>query len=540
MSLSSAADATNDAPPLAARSLPGGSETATGDDGGHTGRDPRGSSDTSALHNLADTSPSVVLDPTSIQRQEESFVGAPSDHHDLLHGGPYSMHSSPQTILESSSDMDDGESETNSSLSDHSDNFVSTAADNSQRMWPASPTTTATTTGAVTTTTGHYRGAQHRNNPQHQQPIASTSTPSGGPPYPSLRNQSLQQPDSTTAASPTTANVPGNDGGSVDPYHNPSHAYPSRPLGNDRLFSRAGDSHTPTNDHDDLGGGSSNSSSTRRRREQVQMPRRIYGDGNFGIGSGYKSSSTRLSLTERAIKRWRNLNRQDEFFQKAYAYYVGKGFMNIVLSRVLNLATMIFVVSLCTFLFGCVDHSLIRSHKSLSAIIIPQCTSKFSYTSWVFLTLFLAVWCSQIIMLALDIPSLLELRAFYTHVLSIPPEDIATVTWNEVMKQMIDLRNREIALEQARKRRARLAHYKLDAQIIINRIMRKENYTIALFNKDVLDTSLDLFGHKTSQSFSKTIEWNVFFCLISYVFDERGQIRKRFLYESNREVLSEG
>ncbi|KAJ1921696.1 autophagy protein atg9 [Mycoemilia scoparia] len=286
---------------------------------------------------------------------------------------------------------------------------------------------------------------------------------------------------------------------------------------------------------------------TSSKRYSIQTPQRIpsesgrtYGDGNFGIGSGYKSPHTHLSATERAIKQWRNLQCQDEFFQRAYAYYVGKGFLNIVLSRFLNLLTMAFVVFLCTFLLGCVDHTKIRSQKTLSAVIIPQCTSRFSFTAWFFLTSFLVIWGSQIIKLALDIPSLLEMRAFYKDVLTIPTEDITTITWNEVMKHMVDLRDREIALELARKRRARLAHYKLDAHVIINRIMRRENYTIALFNKNLLDTAIPLRGFSSRQSFSKTLEWNVFFCLISYAFDERGQIRKRFLHESNREILSEG
>ena len=69
-----------------------------------------------------------------------------------------------------------------------------------------------------------------------------------------------------------------------------------------------------------------------------RKPSQSYGDGNFGIGSGYKPPLTRLSFTERTVKQWRNLYHQDAFFQRAYAYYVGKGFINILLSRILNLA----------------------------------------------------------------------------------------------------------------------------------------------------------------------------------------------------------
>ncbi|KAJ1720576.1 autophagy protein atg9, partial [Coemansia biformis] len=39
---------------------------------------------------------------------------------------------------------------------------------------------------------------------------------------------------------------------------------------------------------------------------------------------------------------------------------------------------------------------------------------------------------------------------------------------------------------------------------------------------------------------TKALEWNLSFCLMNYLFDERGQLRRRFLKESNRAILSEG
>ena len=106
-----------------------------------------------------------------------------------------------------------------------------------------------------------------------------------------------------------------------------------------------------------------------------------------------------------------------------------------------------------------------------------------------------------------------------------------------------------------------------------SRILRQENYLIALFNKDLLDlrvrlpvpyTMADLVPASwlasparaalpTSASehdrryvsfganiLTKALEWNLRFCLMGYLFDERGQVRKEFVRERRRKDLVEG
>lgn len=106
-----------------------------------------------------------------------------------------------------------------------------------------------------------------------------------------------------------------------------------------------------------------------------------------------------------------------------------------------------------------------------------------------------------------------------------------------------------------------------------SRILRQENYLIALFNKDLLDLRVRLpvphsmvhlvparllapsttpslpshtqqaerryisFGKNT---LTKALEWNLRFCLMGYLFDHRGQVRKEFVRERRRKDLVEG
>ena len=91
---------------------------------------------------------------------------------------------------------------------------------------------------------------------------------------------------------------------------------------------------------------------------------------------------------------------------------------------------------------------------------------------------------------------------------------------------------------------------KLDAHDIANRIMRQENYLIALFNKELLDLRVPLppFLKRfivpkedgKGRMLTQALEWNLRFCLMEYLFDPSGRVRKVFLKSKNRTVLIEG
>jgi len=90
---------------------------------------------------------------------------------------------------------------------------------------------------------------------------------------------------------------------------------------------------------------------------------------------------------------------------------------------------------------------------------------------------------------------------------------------------------------------------KLDAHDIANRILRQENYLIALFNKELLDLRVPLPGILShfvtpekgkGKVLTKALEWNLRFCLMEYLFDSHGRVRKVFLKSKNRQALVEG
>ncbi|ORX53145.1 APG9-domain-containing protein [Hesseltinella vesiculosa] len=246
-------------------------------------------------------------------------------------------------------------------------------------------------------------------------------------------------------------------------------------------------------------------------------------------------SSTRdhVSAIDRTMWRWANVENLDDFFQRVYMYYQGKGLYAILLGRFLNLVILGFVILFSTFLIGCVDYAAIPDHHALADVVVPQCYARLSPSTVLFLIMFVVWWAWQLLRFIRDIPALKEMHNFYNYLLKIPDSDIQTVSWQQVITQIM-------AIRETNPNTSRSSPIHLDAHAIASRIMRKENYLIALFNKDTLDITIPLPYLRHKYMFTRDLEWNLSFCVLSYVFDHHGQLRKRFLHAKNRPLLVAG
>ncbi|KAF7295466.1 hypothetical protein MIND_01086400 [Mycena indigotica] len=261
-----------------------------------------------------------------------------------------------------------------------------------------------------------------------------------------------------------------------------------------------------------------------------------------------------LDAYERALWNWVNVYNLDAFLQEVYFYYEGKGIYSIALSRGLNLLTVGFVIGFSTFLLGCVDYSRIRHETSmkLSDVVVSRCVSRFSGFTLLFFILFIAFYVWQIVAFVLSIFRLVDMYNFYTHLLKIPDEDVQTIAWPEVVRRIGAIReeNPLTALSSNIPKTSDTTTAKLDAHDIANRILRQENYLIALFNKDLLDLRVplpnalkrfvDTEAQGNGKMLTRALEWNLRFCLMEYLFDQHGAVRKVFLKSKNRPALIDG
>lgn len=300
--------------------------------------------------------------------------------------------------------------------------------------------------------------------------------------------------------------------------------------------------------------GSRSSSSSRRHNRKgdvlSRMVRKIRKgaeriraqDGMDRSMSASDHPARKLNARERALWRWGTLENMDEFLQEVYGYYVGKGLVCILLAKVLNLLTIAFVIGFSTFLVGCVDYSAIKHDGQLSDVVVHQCLSRFSGLTILAFALFIGMYGWQVIRFGLGISNLIAMRNFYTHLLNVPDADVQSISWHDIVSRISHLRENHPTLSLSSSQDGGpVSAGKLDAHDVANRIMRQENYLVALFNKDVLDLKLPLPGmqHRTPE-LTRSLEWNLTFCLLGFLFDNKGQVRRQFLTERHRKDLIEG
>lgn len=207
-------------------------------------------------------------------------------------------------------------------------------------------------------------------------------------------------------------------------------------------------------------------------------------------------------------------------------------------------STLAFVFAFSMFLGSCINYKEIPTSKKMSQILVPKCTRKMSGPASLLVWLFAFFWICRMFQYAYDFRHLRHMQNFYRYLLEISDTDIQTVSWQEIVKRLMLLRDSNPATAAAVKDKHRRflgsqSKQRMDAHDIANRLMRRENYMIALINKDILDLTLPLPFIRNRQFFSKTLEWNLNLCILDFVFDEQGQVRPLFLKESRRRALSD-
>ncbi|KAL2853826.1 autophagy protein Apg9-domain-containing protein [Aspergillus pseudoustus] len=264
-----------------------------------------------------------------------------------------------------------------------------------------------------------------------------------------------------------------------------------------------------------------------------------------GLWSAGLPNMALIDPKEKAMWMWANVENLDNFLKDVYTYFLGNGIWSILLNRALSLLTFAFVIGFTTFLLNCINYPKVRGSKKLDDILVQSCTQKMSMSSTFLLWLCCLYWIWKVFQYLLDIRRLKNMHDFYRHLLGITDAEIQTISWQEVVSRLMSLRDSNPATAggisaKHRKFMGSQSKQRMDAHDIANRLMRKENYLIALVNKDILDLTLPVPFLRNRQLFSRTLEWNINLCIMDYVFNEQGQVRTLFLKDTHRKALSEG
>jgi len=233
---------------------------------------------------------------------------------------------------------------------------------------------------------------------------------------------------------------------------------------------------------------------------------------------------------------WEAISDLDAFFGRMYTYYYERGLRCILFSRVISLLTLAFTILLFFFLVEVLDwHAILHECTSeetcqtISIIRSDAFGGMSTYTMLYYYLLFTLYWLWSFVHFLIELRPLLEMHALFRDKLKIDDADLHVISWDELVVKVIELQ-----------RTARLCIVKdeLTAHDIASRIMRKDNFLIALVNHGLLphEPLLQLqplsmclgMSMLLSSGMSKPLEWSLYVSVLDAMFDAQFRIRKSF------------
>ncbi|KAK9829634.1 hypothetical protein WJX72_006986 [[Myrmecia] bisecta] len=220
----------------------------------------------------------------------------------------------------------------------------------------------------------------------------------------------------------------------------------------------------------------------------------------------------------------------DQFFTRVHKYYEEKGFLCIVTSRVLNLLALGFTVVFSGFLLLFVKWHALRSECILentcdiTQVAIDSQPLAAGVTLWsglcvIYLAIFSAYWLYNLVHAAMDVRAAVDIHHFTTHKLGLSERQLRTVTWPEVARRIVEA--------QSSVRYCMSRDY--TEHDVVSRIMRKENYLIGMLNQGVLALHIAVPGMRKRFMLTKTLEWNLHWCILDCMFDDSFRVRPHFM-----------
>lgn len=193
------------------------------------------------------------------------------------------------------------------------------------------------------------------------------------------------------------------------------------------------------------------------------------------------------------------------FFHRMYFYFVNKGYFNIILNSIINLLVSNFLVFFLLFLIKCVDYDgllKMNSEKNLAEFVNFSNLLHLNIFFVGLIILFILLDIVKIISLIDDIYIFKNIRKFYRNNLKIKDSELEHYKWNDIIHIYKDTENEEV-----------------NPYYINSIITSKDNYFTALIDSKTIRPIYlnDLF------------EWNLIFCIIYGIFNNREQISEELL-----------
>lgn len=208
----------------------------------------------------------------------------------------------------------------------------------------------------------------------------------------------------------------------------------------------------------------------------------------------------------------------DAFLQRVYQYYESHGIGCIVLTHVVNALIISCTMIGLLFLGAFLDYGMLIRTRNLGQSFIFS-ASRIHPLLWITLIIFLFFALRQALQALLEYRDKAPIRDFFREELHIT--DLSGIEWDEIATRLGPL----LSLNALGPNQGQ------GTLEIAIRLMRKDNYIIALFNRLPKEPNLlNLRIPGTTYSlYTKMVEWSLEYTVWSFIFDSHG-VRRQLLY----------
>lgn len=180
----------------------------------------------------------------------------------------------------------------------------------------------------------------------------------------------------------------------------------------------------------------------------------------------------------------------DNFLIHAYEYYYQRGIFCICVQKIVNLLIFLFLLAFLVIMTSFVNYTMIPNitKETTLSMLFTFSWSRIPIFTWILACFMLLFWFINTAQFIHDIPELIRLHTFFTQSLGI--QHLDHTDWNTVMERMALIKP-------------------MSVQEVTARIMRKENYIIALFNRNVMNLHI----------FTLPVQWAISYGVINMLMD---------------------
>ncbi len=220
----------------------------------------------------------------------------------------------------------------------------------------------------------------------------------------------------------------------------------------------------------------------------------------------------------------------DVFLTRIYKYYYGGGYTNMILSSIINILSILFFIFFTAFLFTCViyDNLFMCSQEipEQCQIITFQNLKTMHWFTIIYIIICTVYFISKICSLFYIFKNYMSIKRFYEDTLGISDFELGTITWSNVVSRITTINEQNNIFT---------CVSDLNPHNIANIIMRKENYLVAMHNKDIINFTVPFFGNRL---YTHSVEWCVNYCIINSLFDLDMKLKHKFLSQHNHIIAN--